>query len=716
VVAGVVAGVVAAGVPGGLLGAPPLRAAALPRAATPDPLPVQVSVTRIVPQVPRPGDTLSLTGSVLNTGPDTYDAVTVRLRVSPNRLINRTEVRQVADGTPQVRDGVSVPGSERQVATGLRPGARANWALSVPVDRLPLGGNGVYVVGVEARASLGGAGLERVGLRKTFLPWLPRPGLLVPTRLAWLWPVTATPTRDVDGAFTSPRAAQGLAEATAAGGRLETLASAPGSMPVTWLVDPDLLESVQALAAEHRIRSGRRIANAPPDPVAARWLAALRQSMAGGTVAALPYADPDVAALARSGQASWIGRAVTRGVASASQQLGRPIGASPAWPADGLADGRTLRALRQAGSSTVVLDSTAVTAAVAANYTPTGRTRVTTAAGPIDVLVADAGLGGALAGDLTDAGTATLAAQRFLADTALITLERPLVARTVLVAPPRHWSPPANWLAGLLAEVRRAPWLQVASTDRLREAPPAPELRGAAVAYPPSAAARELPRPYLTDVRRVAGQAERVTSVLARPEAVTERYDAALLRALWSGWRANLAPARSYLTSLRNNIAAERNKVRVIGRDLVTLSSKSGTIPVTVTNETTQPVSLRLALLPKVPSRLEVGPPQGIRIGAGRKITVKVPAAASANGLTPVDVQLQTPDGQPYGPRTTLRVNATNYGNVGLAVVLAAGLLLFVAGIVRRLRRRRRGQSGGDPDPLAGMVPQTARTDEKVQA
>jgi hypothetical protein len=117
-----------------------------------------------------------------------------------------------------------------------------------------------------------------------------------------------------------------------------------------------------------------------------------------------------------------------------------------------------------------------------------------------------------------------------------------------------------------------------------------------------------------------------------------------------------------------------------------------------------------------VPSRLEVGPPQAIRIGAGRKITVKVPAAASANGLTPVDVQLQTPDGQPYGPRTTLRVNATNYGNVGLAVVLAAGLLLFVAGMVRRLRRRRRGRSGGEPDPLAGMVPQTARTDEKVQA
>jgi hypothetical protein len=406
-------------------------------------------------------------------------------------------------------------------------------------------------------------------------------------------------------------------------------------------------------------------------------------------------------------------------VTAASQQLGRPVRASPAWPADGFADVRTLGALRAAGSDAVVLDSTALIAATGTTYTPTGRTRVTTAAGPLDVLVADAELGRALAGDLRDTGTATLAAQRFLADTALITLERPLVARSVLVAPPRAWSPPSAWLAGLLAEVRRAPWLQTVSTTTLQQAPPAPELRQATVTYPPAAAARELPRPYLADVRRAANDAARLTGVLTRPEAVTERYDAALLRALSSSWRGNLTPARSYLTGLRSQLTAERNRVRVIGRDLVTLSSRTGTIPVTVTNETNQSVTLRIALLPKVPSRLEVGAPQQVRIGAGRKITVKVPAVAYANGLTPVDVQVQTPDGRAYGPRTTLRVNATNYGSVGLVVVFGAGLLLFVAGLVRRLlRRRRRPGEGeaGDRDPLTGMSPQTVRTDEKVQA
>jgi hypothetical protein len=694
-----------------------LAAAAAP--ATPDASPVRVDITRITPQSPKPGDTLTVRGFVTNTGVTTFGTVTVRLRVSPTRLINRTEVRLVAEETPHLREGLAIAGTEHPVTTVLGPHARAGWSITVAVAELSLGGNGVYVVGVEAMGASGSptgtARPERIGLRKTFLPWLPRPALLAPTRLAWLWPLTARPTRDADGAFVSPSAARGLADAAAAGGRLDTLATVPGSMPVTWLVDPDLLESARALGVEHRIRSGKRVRAAPPDPVAGRWLSGLGRTLAGASVAPLPYGDPDLVALRRHGQASRIADAMERGAAAATAAVGRPVDARLAWPADGAADPATLAALRRSGVSTVVLDSSAVPATAEPTFTPTGRARVATSSGPLEALVADSGLTAALGGNLRDPATATLAGQRFLADTALITLERPLMSRSVLVAPPRYWSPPAGWLAGLFAEVRRAPWLQIVGTQTLQRTAPADGLDDAAVVYPSQAATRELPASYVAAVRGTAREAGLVTAVLGRPDELTQRYDAALLRAQSTAWRANVKAAASYLKILRDDVTAERSKVRVIGRDLVTLSSNSGTIPVTVTNETGHPVTVRLRLVPKVPSRLRVAAVEPFRIGAGRKTTIKIPAVAYANGLTPVDVQLQTPDGLAYGPRTSLRVNATNYGSVGLIVVVSAGVLLFVAAVLRNLRRLRRARRRRHPS-IAPGAEAAPRTDEKVQA
>jgi hypothetical protein len=703
--------------PAGLPSAAATPEAGAPHASTPDgPAPIRVSVTGIAPQAPRPGDTLTLGGSLVNVSRSTYHTVTVRLRASRTALVTRTEVRLVHAGTG-LRDGQAVDGTEREVASGLRPKARADWSVSVPVDDLALRGNGVYVIGVEVLGSTdSGSGTpERIGLRKTLLPWMPRPELFAPTRMAWLWPLADRPARDARGAFTTQRAMADLTQAVAAGGRLDTLAAAPRSTPVTWLVDPDLLESVAALGAEHSVREGRRARPAKADPAALRWLDALRQGIAGQPVAALPYADPDLSALVRNNQSGRIGHAVARGATTATTLLSREVDKSLAWPPDGLADARTLDTLRAAGAGTVILDSATITPTGALNYTPTGRATVVTAAGSRDALVADSGLTTALASNLDDPGTATLAAQLFLADTALITLERPNIARTVLVAPPRRWSPPAGWLARLLTETGRAPWLQMVGLDALRQAPMAEELTGASVTYSAQAVAQELPPAHIDDVRWVARDAGRVASVLTQPGTITSQYDSALLRAQSSAWRDDRTAGRAYVRKLRSDVLADLGKVRVIGRDLVTLSSNSGTIPVTVTNDLAQSVTLRLALTPKVPSRLRVAAPEPIRIGPGRKTTIKMPAVAYTNGLNQVDVQLLTPDGVPYGPATNLRVNATSYGNVGLVVVFGAGLLLLVAAGLRNIGRVRRARARAR---AARATPsgRGERTDQKVQA
>ncbi len=127
----------------------------------------------------------------------------------------------------------------------------------------------------------------------------------------------------------------------------------------------------------------------------------------------------------------------------------------------------------------------------------------------------------------------------------------------------------------------------------------------------------------------------------------------------------------------------------MIGRDLVTLSSTRGTIPLTVSNELGQAIRVQPVLRPRVDSRLKVENPALLTIGAGRKTTVKVPAEAASNGITQVDVQLLDATGEPFGETTQLRVNVTSFGKVGLIVLIAAGSVLFGTAILRNVRRIR---------------------------
>ncbi len=144
----------------------------------------------------------------------------------------------------------------------------------------------------------------------------------------------------------------------------------------------------------------------------------------------------------------------------------------------------------------------------------------------------------------------------------------------------------------------------------------------------------------------------------------------------------------------------------MIGRRLITLSSNHGTIPLTVSNELDQSVRVQPVVRPKVASRLSITPPEIVTIRPGAKSTFRVEAEAAANGITQVDVQLRSAGGRAFGPPISLKVNATSYGNVGLAVVGAAVLLLFVAAAVRNVKRIRRGGalpgSGSGPGPGGG--------------
>ncbi|WP_156869719.1 DUF6049 family protein [Sporichthya polymorpha] len=645
----------------------------------------RLELTSISPVAPRPAGRVTVRGNLVNPGGDAFSDLSIGLRVSTAPLTSRGDLAAIAGGSDERRSMRTVPGATR-IPGEVTSGRVSPWQVSVPARQLRLPGNGVYILEVRASGRVGNGELRELATLTTFLPFLPNAEGYSPTKLTWIWPLVGTPARDAHGVFLPGTSNAELLP----GGRLADLAVAPDRVPVTWMVDPELLDSAAALSAEHERQEGRGTTTQEGDPAAGRWLADLRTRLANTPVAALPYADPDVVALTRHGDPDALAKAVARSKEVTGARLGRESDTTVAWPADGFADARTLGALRRAGAKTVVLSSSALMLATERTYTPTGRARIEAEDGSLEVLVADQGLIETLSVDFGVPGAAALAAQRFLAETALITLERPNAARTILVAPPRRWAPPAGWSAGLLDAVERTPWVRTVGLASLSRTRVPTEYAGASLVYPPSATAAELAAAQVARMEQAADAADGLVRLFARPGGLETTYTGALFSAVSTAWRTNRSGGRDYALAVSDRISSDIDQVQVIGRDLVTLSSTRGTIPLTVSNQLDQAIRVRPVLRPRVGSRLSVTNPDLITIGAGRKQTVRVPAEASSNGITQVDVQLLDAAGNPFGDTTQLRVNVTSFGKVGLIVLIAAGSVLFGTAILRNVRRLRR--------------------------
>ena len=487
-----------------------------------------------------------------------------------------------------------------------------------------------------------------------------------------------------------------LGRITAAGSRLGQ------QMPLTWVVDPALLETAEDMSDGYTVR-----AEDPSQPAvdgtgagaAQQWLDQVRAATRLGDVATLPYADPDVVALRRGGLTSDLLAARGRGDAMAAELLGRDVVTDLAWPADGYADRPTLRTLRSGGTQAVVLNAGAVPTELALPFTPTGRVDIGTRDGRLTGLLYDPVLTATLGAGAN--AQPLLAAQRFVAETAMITAELPGIGpeRTILIAPPRNWSPPPELLDRIVSASLQAPWLSPVSVPDLRAAKP-PEIDREPLTYPRSIRRRELPGAYLDAVRDLHATIATFSAVLTEPETIVPPLDAAVFRLESTWWRTHDGRL-GRLTGTRSYVLELRDRVQVLPGSY-TFGSKSGTIPLTVSNDLTQAVSVRIGLTP-APPRLEVGNVGQVRIPAESKVQVEVPATAIANGPVVIRTVLQTPAGDQYGQAVQLRIQVTQYGTVALAITAVAAAVLFAAAGYRLFRRasaaRRTADAPADSTP-----------------
>ncbi|MFC4464761.1 DUF6049 family protein [Streptomyces xiangluensis] len=661
---------------------------------------VDVSLDSLSPTVPSDGDTLTVSGRITNKGKQSVTDAQVGLRVGPT-MNGRSSIDTAAKNNPEA--GAEVGGSYVQDFAKLAPGVPQSFSISVPVDELDLGADGVYQLGVTLTGETAAQPYERIlGIERTFLPWQPE-AAETKTRTTYLWPLISTPHVTAETGSNEQQTPvfqdDDLAAELAPGGRLQQLLTLGKELDVTWVIDPDLLASVVAMTSGYEIQtSAETTAPGTHQAVAKQWLAELEKAVQGKEVVALPFADPDLASLAHrgtkvTGSLSHLKDATEVAATTVESILHVTPSTDYAWPANGAIDPSIVKVATSAGADTVISRSDSLDETGGLSYTPSAARPI---GGGTTAVVADARLSTAFQGDMAVADNSTLAVQEFLAQTLMIALQQPGKQRSIVVAPQRMPSASqAQTMAQALTALQSGNWSQSADLSAATEAKPDP---GATTrvpsAYPSSLRKQELPPATFERIESTQKKLDKFRVILTDESRVVTPFGRALNRAMSTSWRGHEADEVVYRSGVEAYIDDLTKQVALIQKSEAKLSGRSATIPITVQNNLVQGVDhLVLRLTSEKPTRLRIGDrpyrEQRVEVSGGHSQSVKFTANGRANGRYAVTAQLFTEDGQPYGRSITFDVNVTEITPTVMLVIAGGVLLLVLAGFRMYTQRKR---------------------------
>jgi hypothetical protein len=321
--------------------------------------------------------------------------------------------------------------------------------------------------------------------------------------------------------------------------------------------------------------------------------------------------------------------------------------------------------------------------------TPSGLVDLDTQFGPMRAVLIDSGLRDALAMPESTKVDRLQARQRFLAETAFITLEAPDIERTIIAGPgnPR-WSSDPRLLRELLVGLRLAPWVNLVPLDDVLATPASSVSRSRAVGGP-AQRERELPPDYIDRIEQAQLSLGLLRQVVDNPVDITEPIAGALLRSGSAAWRSQLATGFELLNIIQADLDADTAKVTVVSRGTITFSGDTGRIPITVANDFDRSVTVGLRVEGAPTARLQADPLEPVEIEAGRRASLEIPVRIIGGEPLPVTVHLITTEGEDFGASADLQLQTTAYSRAALWVSVGAAVLLFVLVILDAVRRSR---------------------------
>ena len=704
---------------------------ALPAGADPgdqQPVPDQevpelhVELTDISPAVLRPGEDLTIRGTVQNVSAETVDQVSLDLIMQRHALSSRAAVQAWHNGTSSSRIGTATPVTE-ELDVDLEPGQSVSFRITMPsgptfAERSPWGPRGI-----EVEAS----GANGTGWARSLLLWFPEESpLAAPAELSVLVPLTPT------GAEWHQAVADDAPVAEVAATRLLPLVHAADD-DITWALDPALLETqpvvppgpIQSQSADPTAAAETGEESTAPDPEPGPEPGdgetnensttgapddgddadpsgpddetadpALRDVLvreaAGRDLVKLAYADADLSALSHAGDLSLWRMGENRGTALLDHAGLEPL-PGVHWPA-GSVDGTALGALAGEGAQAVVAPEHILTDVPGAALD--APTLVHTTSGPVPAVAPDARISGLLAAT-DEAGQELdplISRQLLLADSAAAVRQHPQSQPGLLVTLPRDVT--ADHLEGNLTELLAAPWLEPTNMSGLLGHNAASERT---VATPVVGDGDRLPPGAIADLESQHDAVRDLARTVEASQPLLDQVEPAILTGLSAAWRGHTDDRGDLLARVDDLIEQVTGAVRIETGSSVLLINHSGDLPVAVANDLPVQARVTVALQPQDP-RLRAAEPVETVLDAHSITTVRVPIQAVANGNVDLDVHiLDEPGGRDVGQGASFMVRVrADWEDIGTAVV--AGLLVvgFVIGMVRTIRSGRRFNPGAD--------------------
>lgn len=530
----------------------------------------------------------------------------------------------------------------------------------------PRGGRaGVFPVEVEVRNPSTG---ERAASFVTFLTIVaPLSGgepVLEPLRVAWVWPIVAPPGSATDGGLTSA-----FTRAVAPAGRLGRIAAALPSaddIPITLQSDPATLESWSRAtddAAKDGFARVRASTNAPQhETIGATYTPISIPAFIANDLADLAVNELDAGLVAMR---SATDRAVSPDVTAA-----RPL------------DGPSLTLLQQHGATHAIVAARDLVTTGTPNLTPARPFTLSSGTTTMPAVQTD----DALAALFARPATAALQAARLLNGLALVALELPSQRRGVVVQPAGQWAPKEDALRAVAEGLDQHPLLSPTPVSGLFAEVPV-ERTGSRATVRRLAPVRSTALPVDPEALRTTRERVDAFSAFAGNGATTQQALEHVLVAPSSTLTRREGAAR--LAAANATMDGFIAKVRAPVSRTLTLTSRTGVVPLSFQNDTGQNLQVRLRLrsdrltFPDGPEQILDLPPNNT--------TVQVRVNTTSPGSFPLLLTVTSVDGRIVIENTRITVRSSVVSGIGIALTATAGVFLAFWWIThwRRSRRRR---------------------------
>lgn len=577
------------------------------------------------------------------------------------RVMSRTEFAHTLDGRLR---GIPLTVTPPVLLSDLGRDAAGAVLVHLPVQdptqppdrtRLRLGEEGVYPVRVEVRNAGGGPAVATLVTHLVYTS-PPKEGGF-PLRVALVLPVHAPPALGPDGERALPtRSADTLAE-------LVGVVRAYPLVPLNLLPTPETLDALDASATGINRDTLAGLAASTPG-----------RQIVGGTYVPVDLRD-FVGRLHRER-----GAQLDRGTRTIERTL-RTRADTRTWvAAESLDDEAVLQLREQQRDRFVIPESAMEPVDLDLTLAQPFELDVPALRRP-QVVAADHELGS----HFVRSEDPVLAAHHLLADLAVVYGDSPSRSRVVVAMAPRNWKPTKAFLDAALAGISTSAIVTGSTLDAgFAEVQPAttgedePLVRRLA----PSVNATSLPAGAINRARTLLSG---FSSILEATNPLDDAFEDLVLVAQ----SAELRPRQrtAYLDGVNDEIDRQIGLIQVPPNRSITLTARTGEIPITILSKAPYTVHLQLQVDSE---KLEFPKGAGRDVDLTRRNTTqRFSVRARTSGTFPLRLRLVSPDGSMVLGRSQFTVRSTAASGMGILLSAGAGAFLLVWWVRHHARGRR---------------------------